>query len=71
MPLLPAGLLRHATSWAADAANLMVGADADTGEAEVISDADLERLLDRSGLQPGDEAYCADELLGEVRLSRL
>lgn len=49
-----------------NAANLMVGADGDTGEAEVISDADLERLLDRSGLQPGDEAYCADELLGEV-----
>jgi hypothetical protein len=49
-----------------DAANLMVGADGDTGEAEVISDADLARLLDRSELQPGDEAYCADELLGEV-----
>jgi hypothetical protein len=50
----------------ADAANLMAGADGDTGEAEVISDADLARLLDRSELQPGDEAYCADELLGEV-----
>jgi hypothetical protein len=55
----------------ADAANLMVGADGDTGEAEVISDADLARLLDRSELQPGDEAYCADELLGEVRTTAL
>lgn len=50
-----------------DAANLMVGANDDTGEAEVINDADLARLLDRTGLQPGDDAYCADELLGEVR----
>ena len=50
-----------------DAANLMVGAAEDTGEAQVISEGDLARLLDRSELQPGDEAYCADELLGEVR----
>ena len=45
----------------------MVGAAEDTGEAQVISEGDLARLLDRSELQPGDEAYCADELLGEVR----
>ena len=51
----------HATC--TDAANLMTGAGDDTGEVE---NADLMRLLDRFELQPGDEAYCADELLGEV-----
>ncbi len=44
----------------------MVGVDGDTGEAEIISEADLARLLDRTELQEGDEAFCADELLGEV-----
>jgi hypothetical protein len=46
----------------------MTGAGDDTGEVETISEKDLVRLLDRSELQPGDEAYCADELLGEVIL---
>ena len=46
----------------------MTGADGDTGEADIICDAvTLAKLLDRSELQPGDEAYCADELLGEVK----
>jgi hypothetical protein len=46
----------------------MTGANDDTGEVEIISNEALRRLLDRSELQPGDEAYCADELLGEVIL---
>ena len=49
----------------------MTGAGDDTGEVETISLADLAKLLDRSELQPGDEAYCADELLGEVNPAAL
>lgn len=57
----------HICAHCTDAANLMTGADDDTGEVEIISDSALDVLLDRSELQPGDEAYCADELLGEVK----
>jgi hypothetical protein len=41
---------------------------ADTaGEAEHLSEKELNRLLDRTQLYETDEAFCVNELLGEVR----